>query len=294
MHSEYGKLKEVWLGRAYSPDLVEDDFIKQILTETEEDLQSFSDLLVESGVVVKRPTYKVDDNLIVGRQPQLLHPRDQLQIINGKLYIGADYEEDIHRWSELNDNRLPVITMDNLNASSIIRADKCYIDANGIDRDRALYIKNANPEIDFVYDPMSSRGYDNKKHTDGVFTVIKEGVIISTPQGRNLETIFPDWDILYLDHKDRDLRDLADSKKIVWSAEQIPVQYRRWVGYSPETFFDVNVLQLDGERVFVTRYNKKVYDFLEKHNVTPIEVPFRHRYLWDGGLHSLTFDYARG
>ncbi len=291
MHSEYGKLKEVWLGRAYSPDITDDEFVKQILTETEEDLQSFASTMTGLGVSVKRPSYNyIKDD----RQPPLLFPRDQLQLINGKLYIGAEYEQDISSWVELLDNRLPYITMDNLNASSIIRADKCYIDANGISRERALYLKNANPEVDFVYDPMSSRGYDNNKHTDGVYTVIKEGVIISTPQSRNLETIFPNWDILYLDHKDRDLRDLADSKKILWSPDQIPVEYRRWVGYSPETFFDVNVLQLDSERVFVTRYNKKVYDFLEKHNVTPIEVPLRHRYLFDGGLHSLTFDYERG
>ena len=291
MHSEYGKLKEVWLGRAYSPDITDDEFVKQILTETEEDLQSFANTMTGLGVAVKRPSYNyIKDD----RQPPLLFPRDQLQLINGKLYIGAEYEQDISSWVELLDNRLPYITMDNLNASSIIRADKCYIDANGISRERALYLKNANPEVDFVYDPMSSRGYDNNKHTDGVYTVIKEGVIISTPQSRNLETIFPNWDILYLDHKDRDLRDLADSKKILWSPDQIPVEYRRWVGYSPETFFDVNVLQLDSERVFVTRYNKKVYDFLEKHRVTPIEVPLRHRYLFDGGLHSLTFDYERG
>ena len=293
MHSEYGKLKEVWLGRAYSPDVVSDDFVKQILTETEEDLQALSNTLTGMGVEVRRPNYKVDDNFIAGRFPQLLHPRDQLQLINGKLYIGADYEEDIDRWTELLGGRLPHITLDNLNASSILRGDKCYIDANGISRDRALYIKNANPEIDFIYDPMSSRGFDNNKHTDGVFTIIKEGVIISTPQGRNLETIFPNWDILYLDHTDRDLRDLADSKKILWSPDQIPVEYRRWVGYSPETFFDINTLTVDSDNVLVTRYNQKVFEFLQKHKVAPHIIPLRHRYLWDGGLHSLTFDFER-
>ena len=116
MHSEYGKLKEVWLGRAYSPDITDDEFVKQILTETEEDLQSFANTMTGLGVAVKRPSYNyIKDD----RQPPLLFPRDQLQLINGKLYIGAEYEQDISSWVELLDNRLPYITMDNLNASSI-------------------------------------------------------------------------------------------------------------------------------------------------------------------------------
>ena len=32
--------------------------------------------------------------------------------------------------------------------------------------------------------------------------------------------------------------------KFVWSPDQIPDDYRDWVGYSPETFFDVNALAL--------------------------------------------------
>ena len=83
------------------------------------------------------------------------------------------------------------------------------------------------------------------------------------------------------------------SKDIVWSPKHIPEEYIRWVGYSPETFFDVNCLQLDEKHLMVTRYNKQVFDFLKKHKVEPIIIPFRHRYLWDGGLHCMTFDYER-
>ena len=291
MHPEYSKLTECWVGRTYSPNSVEDEFTKQILEETEEDLSNLSKLLEDNGVTVKRPEY--NKNVDVRRKPQLLHARDHLQKINGKMYIGTRFEDDIDSWLDLLDNRDPYITIDNLNAPSIVRADRLYIDANGFTRERASYLKDANPEVTMVYQPLSSRSFDVNRHTDGVFTVVKEGVIISTPQGRNLEKLFPNWDILYLELKDKDLKDMADSRKILWSPDQIPPEYRRWVGYSPETFFDVNCLQLDSENLLVTRYNKKVFDFLEKHNVTPTIVDFRHRYLWDGGLHCMTFDYAR-
>ena len=292
MTCDYNTLKECWVGRAYSPDLVDDEFVKQILTETEEDLVGLSNILEGFGVTVKRPDYT---NVDTTKRPQLLFPRHYLKKINGKLYVGSE-ERDIDNWLDLLDNRDPYITLDNLNAASIIKANcKVIIDANATTRERALYLKRGNPEIEVVYQPLSCRKFDSNKHTNGVWTIIKEGVIISTPSGANatLETLFPDWDILYLDYNDRDLKDVADSKKILWSPNQIPPEYRRWVGYSPETFFDVNCLSVDETNVLVTRYNKKVFDFLDKHGVTAHEVPFRHRYLWDGGLHSLTFDYYR-
>ena len=87
---------------------------------------------------------------------------------------------------------------------------------------------------------------------------------------------------------------MNESKQdFVWHHSQIPADYKKWVGYAPETFFDVNCLQLDSQHLMVTRYNKSVFDFLARHKVEPIIVPFRHRYLWDGGLHCMTFDYNR-
>jgi hypothetical protein len=288
---EYNKLKECWVGRAYDASLVEETFIKDILDETEEDLQNFSKLLKTFGVFVKRPSYKSPD---VTRKPQLLHARDHLQYLNNKLYIGPQYEDNITDWLELLDNRSKYITLDNLCAPSVIRADRVYFDAVAWPRKRFEYFKNANPEINCIYERFSSRDFDIERHTDGVFVVVKEGVIISTPQSRNLEYCFPNWDILYLDHNTQDIKEMNMAKNnFVWSPHQIPGEYKDWVGYSPETFFDVNALQLDSEHLMVTRYNKQVFDFLKKHKVEPIIVPFRHRYLWDGGLHCMTFDYIR-
>tara|TARA_Y100001951_G_scaffold100114_1_gene103052 strand:- start:5 stop:883 length:879 start_codon:yes stop_codon:yes gene_type:complete len=291
MFAEYSKLKECWVGRSYSPDKVNDNLIKTILYETEEDLQEFCKVLESYDVTVKRPEY--DDDVDIRRKPQLLHARDHLQRINGKMYIGTRFEEDIEKWKKLHDNWDRIITMDNLSAPSIVRADRLYFDAVAITRKRYEYFKYGNPDVECVYERLSNRDFDIERHTDGVFCPVKEGVIIATPSARNLEYLFPDWDILYLDINTQDLNDMKMSKDIVWSPKHIPEEYIRWVGYSPETFFDVNCLQLDEKHLMVTRYNKQVFDFLKKHKVEPIIIPFRHRYLWDGGLHCMTFDYER-
>ena len=290
MHSEYSKLKECWVGRSYSPNTVTDNFIQDILYETEEDLINLSKLLESYGVIVKRPDYTEFDT---HQKPQLLHARDHLQRFMGKMYIGPRCENNIDNWLDLLDNREPYITMDNLNAPSIIRADRVYFDAVAITRNRFEYFRDANPEIECIYERLSNRDFDIERHTDGVFCPIKEGVIIATPSARNLEYLFPEWDILYLDINSQDLNDMYSSHNIVWNPTQIPQEYRRWVGYSPETFFDVNCLQLDEKHLMVTRYNEQVFKFLKKHKIEPIIVPLRHRYLWDGGLHCMTFDYER-
>ena len=291
MFAEYRRLKECWVGRSYSPNKVDDNLIKTILYETEEDLQEFCKVLESYDVTVRRPEYANDVD--VRRKPQLLHARDHLQRINGKMYVGPRYEDDINKWLQLLDHRNPIITLDNLCAPSIVRADRIYFDAVAFTRKRFEYFRDANPEVECVYERLSNRDFSIERHTDGVFCPVKEGVIIATPSARNLEYLFPEWDILYLDINTQDLNDMHMSREIVWSPKHIPQEYTRWVGYSPETFFDVNCLQLDESHLMVTRYNKQVFDFLKKHKVEPIIIPFRHRYLWDGGLHCMTFDYDR-
>ena len=43
----------------------------------------------------------------------------------------------------------------------------------------------------------------------------------------------------------------------------------------------------------LNNYNKKVFDFLEKHHIAPVIAPFRHRWFWDGGVHCVTQDLYR-
>jgi len=39
--------------------------------------------------------------------------------------------------------------------------------------------------------------------------------------------------------------------------------------------------------------NEKLLEFLKKHKMEPIHIPWRHRYFWDGGLHCITLDLVR-
>ena len=66
-----------------------------------------------------------------------------------------------------------------------------------------------------------------------------------------------------------------------------------WVTYVEETVFDINILVIDEKNIVCNNVNKKVFDALERHGITPHVLNFRHRYFWDGGLHCITSDIDR-
>jgi len=145
-------------------------------------------------------------------------------------------------------------------------------------------------------------------HHDGCFHPIKPGAILSIKDFQNYEQTFPDWDVCYLQgeswEKVRGFLDLKKKNMGAWwlpGAENNP-QFAdfvnkwldNWVGYVEESVFDVNVLVLDEHHVCVNNMdNPQLLDFLKKHKMEPVHVPWRHRYFWDGGLHCITLDLYR-
>ena len=144
-------------------------------------------------------------------------------------------------------------------------------------------------------------------HNDGSFHAIKPGAILSLREIQRYENTFPNWDVCYLPNQSWDkVQGFLKIKNQVagkwWVPEQehndeftyfVETWLQDWVGYVEETVFDVNVLVLDEHHVCVSNINQQVIDFLKKHNMEPVYVPWRHRYFWDGGLHCITLDLYR-
>ena len=144
-------------------------------------------------------------------------------------------------------------------------------------------------------------------HSDGCFHTIKPGAILSLYNIQTYESTFPGWDVCYLpDQSWGKIKGFTKLKNQVAGKWWVPGEednneftyfvetwLQDWVGYVEETVFDVNVLVLDEHHVCVNNMNPTVIEFLKKHNMEPIHVPFRHRYFWDGGLHCMTLDLER-
>lgn len=145
-------------------------------------------------------------------------------------------------------------------------------------------------------------------HSDANFHPIKPGAILSLNEVQTYADTFPGWDVCYLPDQSWDkvkgFRELKKKNAGKWwlAGEEDNAEFTQfvetwlqdWVGFVEETVFDVNVLMLDEHHCCVSNpSNEKVNEFLKKHNVEPVYVPWRHRYFWDGGLHCITLDLYR-
>ena len=148
-------------------------------------------------------------------------------------------------------------------------------------------------------------------HSDGCFHTIKPGAILSLYDIQHYQETFPGWDVCYLKGESWSkvngfngflkLKQKVNGKWWVPGEEDndefthfVESWLQDWVGFVEESVFDVNVLVLDEHHVCVSQMdNPLVNDFLKKHKMEPVYVPWRHRYFWDGGLHCITLDLER-
>ena len=145
-------------------------------------------------------------------------------------------------------------------------------------------------------------------HHDGCFNPIKPGAILSIVDFQKYSETFPGWDVCFLEgeswNKVKGFLDVKTKNQGKWwvpGAEDNPqfshfvnTWLDEWVGYVEESVFDVNVLVLDEHHVCVNNMdNPQLLEFLKKHKMEPVHIPWRHRYFWDGGLHCITLDLYR-
>ena len=299
----------------------------RLTDETHEDLENFEKVLKQFGCNILRPQIDKDSRIedftnpggavggFVPRPP--LQPRDAQLVIGDKLYFTNNDHPSIKQalleynpisynmYSNIENDIANKITSRNTWAPNFTVVGKdIYWDGYPVDNVKT----NLNYELmddtvkSFRWHQLSIGG-----HSDGTFHTIKNKAIISLRDVQTYSRTFPGWDVLYLEGESwPKVEKFREFKKKVNGSWWLPgeenndqlVDYVNtwlsyWVGYIQESVFDVNVLVLDEHHVCVSTYNKLVWDYLEKHKMTPILVPWRHRYFWDGGLHCITLDLYR-
>ena len=230
-------------------------------------------------------------------------------IVSGDWPCYADYSSNFnnkeyfksHVWNELSQLNFREAWCVS-SATSFPIGKKLYISDSGVPDHVQNFIKTSKYFTDFE---LIFHSYDG--HVDGNFHPVKPGAILSLYDVQNYNTSFPGWDICYLpDNSWPKIDGFTKIKKQVAGKWWVPGQEENdefthfvetwlqdWVGYVEETVFDVNVLVLDEHHVCVNNMNPTVINFLKKHNMEPVHVPWRHRYFWDGGLHCITLDLYR-
>lgn len=240
------------------------------------------------------------------------HPvmsEDQFNFHKGADWLSyADYIEDDY-YQKIPDfvkNEIYRISHHRLNAfqapSITVVGKDIYIDTHDLLNQNDKSLAESVFKDKFRLNYLSHGG-----HSDGCFHTIKPGAILSIEEIQKYENTFPGWDICYLPGQSwGKVQDFMKLKKQTGGKWWVPGEedndelthfvetwLQDWVGYVEETVFDVNVLVLDDHHVCVNNMNPQVIEFLKKHKMEPVHVPWRHRYFWDGGLHCITLDLER-
>ena len=143
------------------------------------------------------------------------------------------------------------------------------------------------------------------RHADGVYSILRPGLILANKAKTDFSEVFPGWDVIVTPdptHKQAEWDALVRSGGS-WTVdgiyespefeEYVNTCLTQWTGFAAESVFITNCLSLSEDKVLFCEYDKEIFGDLEKRGITPIYVPFRHQYFWDGGIHCNTMDVRR-
>jgi glycine amidinotransferase/scyllo-inosamine-4-phosphate amidinotransferase 1 len=327
-YTSWQPLEEVVVGRAYTPDYF--DFIdnaqvrnqlQQILAETEEDLNNLQRTIEQYGARVRRPNlpdrHQFHQNQIKDQGAPLppLTPRDWQISLGDKLLrvlpvteldeICSDYADQLVNphgadWD-------PDCILNGASASCIVRVgeDVFFDNSDFLRPEQTRWIIDNCLDSRYRIHEAITDG-----HGDAVFAILKPGVILSSKHDMHLhlDKDFPGWEVLKI--WDSSIWAAMEVGKFKWEANPgawyvqgqtptpefsafVDTYLTKWTGFVAETVFDVNCLVLDEQNVIFSAYNKEVFSFCERHQITPIISELRHSYFWDGGISCCTQDLTR-
>jgi hypothetical protein len=135
-------------------------------------------------------------------------------------------------------------------------------------------------------------------HSDGTFFPAKQGHIITSHYRKKFSETFPGWEVFSLDKK----KQLRYNTEYKWHMpgvdylhfnQEIMNVAHDWIGYSPETVFEINMVCVDEKNVICCAEDDKMFRYFESIGITPHVAKFESKAFWDAGMHCLTRDIYR-
>jgi hypothetical protein len=315
VYQHWDPLKVCIVGRSYPAEFYSwikiahvRKLFEKIAEETEEDYQNVIRKLQEFGVQVLRPN--LPKNPLVNGQylPPPMTPRDYTVMIGDVFY--ENYKIDSYVYADiLNHIRSQGNTVKShnntlINGSMVSRIGQdLYFGTESYHQN----IPDLQQIVDNEFPTTRNHIVNTGGHSDGTYCPVCPGLIISLRDVPTYADTYPGWEVIYLPKEGWEkVEEFVKLKRLNKGRWWIPgfetdhdvvnvveTWLNHWTGYVEETVFDVNMLVLDPKNVMVFNYNEQVFKALDRYNITPHVVPFRHRYFWDGGIHCVTSDLHR-
>lgn len=265
-YSTFDPLKHCIVGQVNPPEDVEEE-LKDVMYRTQEDLNNLVKILESMDVVCHRPTIENRTQ----RPP--ISPRDYFVVFGEQLFIGnviAGYKDII---KSIDRDKIKWYLGTDISSCNMIRCgnhvhwDISKDVAPSKEQEIMEWLKDNNYRVS-----VTRYGW----HMDGMYSILKPGVMVARRGLPELKTIYPMWDICYLDD----------------SEVQKPIEHE-WGGDYTESNYDINILSVDTENCIVANEEPDMFRFFEKHKINPIVCDLRDRNFWDNGIHCVTQDLYR-
>ena len=265
-YSTFDPLKHCVVGQVDSPENVEES-LKEVIYRTQEDLNNLVKILESMDVVCHRPIIESNTQ----RPP--VSPRDHFVVLGEKLFVGkviAGYKDIL---GSIDPEKIKWYLGNDISSGNMIRCgNHVHWDiSKDVELSKEQEIMKWLEDNDYKVS-VTRYGW----HLDGMYSILKPGVIVASRGLPEIETIYPTWDICYVDP----------------SEVQKPIQHE-WGGDHTESNYNVNILSVDAENCIVPNENAVMFRFLEKHKINPIVCDFRDKNFWDNGIHCVTQDLYR-
>jgi glycine amidinotransferase/scyllo-inosamine-4-phosphate amidinotransferase 1 len=272
---------------------------KQVIDESNEDLEKFCDLLRKEGVNVLRPDKKVKPKYYnyCPRDTVLVH---DTKIIAAPMALTARTSEylamvdDLETYSEVIAAPEPdreklynvgclgnpdVLALNEIepcfDAANVLRANDqlFYLVSNSGNRKGIEYLQKQFPnyvmnEVKDIYSYM---------HIDSTIAFLREGLMLCNPA------------------RIKDIKQLPDylwNWDVIWAPQ--PVDIGHYPGYcNASTWVSVNLFSINPNLVVVEEHQDNLRRELEKHKIDVVMMPLRHARTLGGCFHCVTLDIER-
>lgn len=317
------------IGSVYEPDFPEiSDVVfrknlEKIFYETQEDLDSLSQLLMKLNVKISRPTVRninfVRENINSRTYPYPpICPRDFLFLYKDQLIVcrGGDKNRQFEELlfsnvlQELIEKKITIQYMPSykieetyrhykelegkifFHAACILKCENTlihstpYIEQHG----RGTYAglewlkKHLPPETNWITGPFEG-------HADGKIALIRHGLALTWSHNFIPKEML-DWDFILVPPT-KVPEAIKSLKQERFYKEFVNNWLNHWIGSIDETVFDLNLISVNENLVITNGYDPFVFSELKKRNVEAIPFYFRHKYFWDSGLHCISLDLER-
>jgi N-dimethylarginine dimethylaminohydrolase len=272
---------------------------KQVIEESNEDLEKFCDLLRKEGVNVLRPdknvkpkyynycprdTVLVHDTKIIAapmaltaRTNEYLAMVDDLETYSEVIAAPEPDREQLYNVECLGNPDVLALneTEPCFDAANVLRANDqlFYLVSNSGNRKGIEYLENQFPnyvinEVSDIYSYM---------HIDSTIAFLREGLMLCNPARikdiKQLPAFLWNWDV-------------------IWAPE--PVDIGHYPGYcNASTWVSVNLFSINPNLVVVEEHQTNLRKELEKHNIEVAMMPLRHARTLGGCFHCVTLDIER-